>query len=214
MTTEARRVLIVAGCFADAGPAIGLGVELARHSRAALVGVLAREPALEAATGAPLLSARPWQRAPSLTAEDLGRAWAADARAFSARLARVAVAASLHWEFRADSGMSAELACTIRQPGDVVVLGYRRLMNLRGPVVTLGLAPEAGAEGLATALARALGVRVLTLPLDAADDPARIEDLSASALLVGPEIARHPDRLLPLIEAARCPVLIAPDRPV
>ena len=217
MTTEgARRFLIVAGCYADAVPVIRLAEVLAQAgpSAAALVGVLVRETALEAAEGAPLLS-RPRMRRPlppaSLSRDALSTAYAADARAFSTRLALIATRARLTWEFHTDQGMSADLACHLRQPGDTVLLGYRRLLDTGGPVVALCHAEDHHTQTVAAALARTLRRRALTLPLETAERPAMIDEMSASALIVAPVLAHQPARLSALIEAARCPVLVAPD---
>lgn len=211
-----RRFVIVAGCYADAGPAIGLAAALARDLQGALFGVLAQEPAAAAAEGAPVLTIR--RRGPanalareSLTRESLTLAYAADARAFSTRLAVVAARARLTWDFRTDTGMSADLAWRLREPGDTVLVGYRRLLRTDGPVVALCRVDDTRTRDLALALARALRRRVLLLPIESADDPERIEQLSATALIVAPDVARQATRLAALIEAARCPVLIAPD---
>ncbi|MCC5971190.1 MAG: hypothetical protein JJU15_14700 [Pararhodobacter sp.] len=211
-----HRLLIIAGCYADAAPAIGLAEALAQDLRAALIGVLAREPAIAAAIGTTagaLVQTAPRLRLASLalTPEGLSAAYAADARAFSSRLSLIAARASLHWEFRTDSGVSTELACAIRQPGDMVVLGYRRLWHAGGPVVALCRDDDLGTQELAASLARRLGRRAMMLPLQTADPLERIEAMSATALILAPELARHPARLRALAEAARCPVLIAPD---
>lgn len=206
-----RRFVIVAGCYADAGPAIGLAAALARDLRGALFGVLAQEPATAAAEGAPVLTKRLRVTGNALTREGLTLAYAADARAFSTRLAVVAEQARLSWDFRTDTGMIADLAWRLREPGDTVLVGYRRLLPTDGPVVALCRADDTRTRDLAAALARALGRRVLTLPIESAGDPERIEQLSATALIVAPEAARQATRLAALIEAARCPVLIAPD---
>lgn len=217
MTAEgAHRFLIVAGCFADAAPAIRLAALLAqaRQPAGALVGVLVRETTLEAAEGAPLLSRPRMNRSlppPALSREALSAAYAADARAFSARLSLIATRARLPWAFRTDQGMSADLACQLRQPGDIVLLGYRRLLDTGGPVVALCPDDDHHTRSFASALARALHCRALSLPVEAADRPAMIDEMSASALIVAPVLAHQPARLSALIEAARCPVLVAPD---
>jgi len=216
MTTDPHdprrgRFVIVAGCYADAGPAIGLAAALARDLRGALFGVLAQEPAAAAAEGAPVLTTRRRITGNALTRERLTLAYAADARAFSARLALVAAQARLSWDFRTDTGMTADLAWRLREPGDTVLVGYRRLLRTDGPVVALCRAEDTRTLGLASALARALRRRVVALPIESAGEPERIEHLSATALIVAPDVARQATRLAALIEAARCPVLIAPD---
>lgn len=227
---DAARVVILAASFADAAPAIrlaealvqlreGTGTEPAR----AMIGVLALDPMLDAALGAPLLPRgrlRPadMPRATAATAhagalsrEALASAYASDARAFSARLTRIAAARRLACEFRTDQGLTADLAFRLRRPGDMLVLGYRRLLETGAPVVALCRPEDARTQALARALARALHRRAVILPPEAADQPGMIEGLSATALILAPELARQPARLSALIEAARCPVLVAPD---
>lgn len=223
MTAEqaaARRVLIVASGYADAAPAIGPAAALAGLLRAAMVGVLAREPLTELAEGAPVLPAA-GGAAQALTREALERAWSADARAFRQLLSRTALAARLGWEFRSDSGASVDLALRLRQPGDMVLLGYRQLYRRRGPVVVLGApAPAAGgtldaSAKLAQGLAGALRLRAMTLALpvegEGSGEAALLEELSASLLVLSPRAARAPGQLTALLEAARCPVLIGPE---
>lgn len=223
MPTEgARRFLIVAGCFADAAPAIRLAEALAqaRHTAqtVALEGVLVREIAFEAAEGAPLISwhrrrPQPHPDTAAVTREGLAAAYAADARAFSNRLSLIAARARMTWAFHSDQGVTAELACRLRQSGDTLLLGYRRLLDTGGPVVALCRSDDHQTQTLAAALARTLRRRALALPIDAADLPAQLDAMSATALIVAPELARQSARLSALIEAARCPVLVAPDAP-
>lgn len=219
--TARRRVLIVASGYADAAPAISLAGALAALSRAALLGVLAREPLVELAEGAPVLSAA-GGGSRALTREALEHAWAADARAFQKRLSEAALAGGLGWEFRSDPGVSAELALRLRRPGDMVMLGYRRLYQRHGPVVVLGGQSAGGSEAdagekLAQGLARALRLRAMTLawPARGADLGAHeaqlLEELSASLLVLSPRAGLAPQRLAALLEAARCPVLIGPE---
>ncbi|KPQ06491.1 MAG: hypothetical protein HLUCCA12_10895 [Rhodobacteraceae bacterium HLUCCA12] len=218
------RLVIVAGCYADAAPAIGLAEAIAQQMRvvlgdpperamlAAIIGILARDPAVDAAEGAPVLTPpRPFRPGLALTREGLSAAYAADARAFRTRLERIATRGRIRWEFRSDIGLGADLAVRIRQPGDMIMLGHRRLLNTGAPVVVLCDAQDRRTLDLAAALARAVQRRLLCLPRETADDPARIDALWASALILAPDPVLAPGRLATLIEAARCPVLLAPD---
>lgn len=229
---DAARVVILAASFADAAPAIRLAEVLVQlregtgtEPAMAMIGVLALDPMLDAALGAPLLPRgrlRPadMPRATATTApahagalsrEALASAYASDARAFSARLTRIATARRLACEFRTDQGLTADLAFRLRRPGDMLVLGYRRLLETGAPVVALCRLEDAQTQALTRTLSRALHRRAVFLPPEAADQPGMIEGLSATALILAPELARQPARLSALIEAARCPVLVAPD---
>ena len=239
---NAARVVILATSFADAAPAIRLAEALVQLHEgtgttpaAAMIGVLALDPVLDAALGAPLLprgrlrpAAMPRATATATTTaatttttgpaharalsrETLAAAYASDARAFSARLTRAAAARRLTCEFRTDQGLATDLAFRLRRPGDMLVLGYRRLLETGAPVVTLCRPEDAQTQALARALSRALRRRAVFLPPEAADQPGMIEGLSATAMILAPELARQPARLSALTEAARCPVLVAPD---
>jgi hypothetical protein len=205
----ARRVLLLAGCFADAGPAIGLAVALAARTQSALEGVLALDPRAETAEGAQLVTGRrPTGTALLLSRERLSLAYAADARAFRSRLDRAAAALELRASFRIDTGTLPDLALGLRQPGDAVILAYRRFLPLRGPVIALEDGEDGPAARLATELARMLGTRARVLPADT--PPEALDPMPVSALVLSR--ANHPDpaRLAALIDAARCPALLTP----
>jgi hypothetical protein len=212
MTTEPparRRVLLLAGCFADAGPAIGLAVTLAARMQAALEGVLAFGPRTEAAEGAALVTGRRAAGATVLLSlERLSLAYAADARAFRSRLDRAAAALALRTSFRLASGALPDLALGLRRPGDAVIMAYRRFLSLRGPLIALEDSEDAPAARLAAELARELGLRVHVLPADT--PPEALDPLLVGVLVLSQSIQAEPARLTALIDAARCPVLLAP----
>lgn len=197
------RIAIVAGCYADAEPAIGLALRLAPELQGNLVGVLARDPLALAAAGSAVLAGR--HQTGALSTEALRSAYDSDARAFSARLSRLARATSLAVEFRSTEGHVAQLACELRTGGHIVLVGYRRMMRLRGPVLLVGDGAGSRAAGFAARLARALGVRTETL---AETDIATIDRTSASALVLAAESQLAAEELSALIEAARCPVIL------
>jgi len=208
MTTDAppppRSVLLIAGCFADAAPALDLAVAVARRMGAGLEGVLALDPRAE---GAALATVGARGRAgPAPGGEGLRRACAADARAFRRRLDLAAAGASLRWQFRTQSGVLPDLALVAGQPGDIVILGHRRFLALRGPVVALDDRASGPLSRFAADLARVLGLSARILPADT--PPATIDLMAASALLL-PRGQRTDARWLSgMIDAARCPVLL------
>jgi len=207
MTTDAppsRRVLLLAGCFADAAPSMGLAVALAARMQARLEGVLALDPRAEAAA---LVTVGPRGRAgPAPGGEPLRRACAADARAFRQRLDVAAAGASLPWGFRIGTGLPSELALGLRQPRDAVILGHRRFLSLRGPLVSLAGSDSDPTALLAADLARALGLRLRLLPVET--PPSEIELLAASAIVLPRAIGDNPSSLNMLMDLARCPVLL------
>lgn len=200
----ARRVLLMAGCFADAAQSIELAVAVAARMQASLEGVLALDPRAEGA--ALVRSGARGATGVALSRESLRLAYAADARAFRQRLDQAAAAASLHWSFRTDAGLVADLALEMRRPGDAVIIGHRRLLGLRGPVVSLDTVESGSAAQLGMALARTLGLRLRLLPADT--PPAEIDVLAASVIVLPHQLPLNRPHLNVLIEAARCPVLL------
>jgi len=212
MTTDAppaRRVLLLAGCFADAAASIDLAVAVATRTGARLEGVLALDPRAEAA-GLVTVGHR-GRSGPAPGGEALRLACAADARAFRRHLDVAAARASLRCDFRIGAGMLADLAFELRRPGDTVVLGHRRFLALRGPVVSLDRGAAGPAALLAADLARMLGLRVRLLPVDTL--PSDIDLTTASAIVLPGTPPDNPRRLDLLLEAARCPVLLGASEP-
>lgn len=162
-----RNVVLIAGCYADAEAAIPLGVQLARLARAEITGVLAEDPVAHELPGGAFVPLVPGGAAGRMRA-----AFQADARAFEARLRRAALQAALGWRFRREAGALPEvLARLVPSREDVALLGYRRPMRLRGPVVVLGSPEPQGdlsdvvdpAVGMASALARAMRLPLMVL---------------------------------------------------
>lgn len=223
-----RRVLVVAGTYADAEAAIPLAVRLAEISRAEVTGVLAEDPAaLELPGHAAFTGASGPVR---MTAERMLEAFGADARAFEARLGRAAARAALGWRFRRESGALPEVLERLARRDDIALLGYRRVLRVRGPIVAMGrdLRRRGGSESvaLAEALARALRLPVLVMRIgggdgghDASDEVSvadeqsalhMLDSLAPTALILDAgmaDMARGPG-LVALIETARCPVLL------
>lgn len=206
MTVEApsaQRVLLLAGSFADAAPSMDLAVAVASRIQGSLEGILVQDPRAEGAT--PVRVDHRANALVALSGERLRLAYAVDARAFRSRLKQAATSASLHYRFRTESGLLPDLAIRMTQPGDFVILGHRRFLALRGPVISLDENKDGPAALLATDLARRLGLRLRILP---ADTQALELDLLAASMVVLSQTAQaQPHRLNALIETARCPVL-------
>jgi hypothetical protein len=222
-----RRVLLVAGCLADAEAALPLAVRLAALARAEITGVLAEDPA---ALNLPGHAIAPGHAAPvEITAERMLAAFQADARAFETRLARAAAQAALGWGFRREAGAMAEVLERLTRQEDVALVGYRRAMRVRGPIVALSHGAEAETVVLARTLARAMRLPLMLLSVgeaEAADTSASGETrlavpdpmaaLRALDTLAPTAVVLQADRTLfgagpglrALIETARCPVLL------
>ena len=180
-----------------------LAVAVATRMRARLEGVLALDPRAEAAA---LVTVSPRGRAgPPPGGEPLRLACAADARAFRRRLDLAAAGASLSWGFRIETGLLSELALELRQSRDTVILGHRRLLSLRAPLVSLSASPSDQTAHLAADLARMLGLRLRILPVDT--PPSEIALLAASAIVLPRSFLENPPLLSQMMEAAGCPVL-------
>jgi hypothetical protein len=157
-TLHIRRVLVVAGCFADAEDAIPLAIRLAALTRAEVTGILAEDPSALELPGRAIV---PGRGAVEITSERMLAAFGADARAFEKRLGRAAAEAALGWRFQRERGALPEVLDRLARREDVALLGYRRALRVRGPIVALGRALGAApsgrvADGATAALADAL----------------------------------------------------------
>lgn len=227
MTPDApryRRILVIAGSYADAAEALPLALHLARGSGAELAGVLAEDPAMLELSGAVLVSRSTLAPGP-LSSERILAAFRADARAFRAHLAQLARRAALGWHFSTESGRPQDLVARLAGQGDMVLLGYRRALKLRGPVVALAARHAPRSPALAAELAKALRVPQLLLRVDddspdsdaqlslsapdAATALSALDRLAPTAVIVdeGAEGFATAGELQKLIDTARCPVL-------
>jgi len=218
-----RRVLVLAGSYADAEAAIPLAVRLASLSRAEITGVLAEDPAALDLPGPAIATLA--GGLVEITAERMLAAFRADARAFEARLGRAATQASLGWRFVHERGALHEVLWRLARRDDVMLVGYRRPLRLRGPVVALSEG-GGGAVALAPALARAMRLPLLTLSVGDPQEHAagstqvsvpdmaaalRMLDTLAPTVLVldgGASARATGPALRALIETARCPILL------
>jgi hypothetical protein len=204
------RVLLAAACFADARAALPLGVEIAVAARAELTGLLAEDPAALALAG---LALAPLRRAPiRISADTMLAAFQRDARAFERLLAETATRAALTWSFRLERGSLPALVLPhLAAPGEVVLVGFQRLMRLRGPLVALERPGAPGVQILARVLRDRLRLPLIELPLLPA--PAALHALRSLAPaaviadVTGTEFAT-PAGLAELIDTARCPLVL------
>ncbi len=214
--TPRKRLLIGAGCFADARAALLIADRLAAVTASDLGGFLFEDRTeTDIAAPAPrrVVSSRgtllmvPPPRQMQLLRDS-------DARAFRQMLHRMAERAAARWSFERRQGDPVGELCTLAGQWDWVLIGHRRVGAHRGRVVML--APPDGESGdlaaLADSLAAALRIRRVTLPAgpDEAEILAQVDRIPAEVVLID---ARHgPIRdigqIRRLLGAARCPVLI------
>lgn len=213
--TTAFRLTVCAGSFEDARRALALLERMTDLPLAEIAGVLLEDPRHAEA------AALPHQRlvtfggglttAPSPAA--LAQRAARDAAAFRTDLERLAAARRAAWRFERRSGA---LAAALADAEEMILLAHAGALRPSRRVVLI--APPGGAGAgwpLAEALARAMGGHVEELP--APEDAegrealvARVGRMSAAALVVarGPDAPWPAEALEPLVEAARCPVLL------
>jgi hypothetical protein len=204
------RVLLAAACYADARAALPFGIEIAAAARAELAGLLAEDPAALALAG-PALA--PLRRAPlQISAETMLAAFQRDARAFERLLAEAAAHAALTWSFRRERGSLPALVLPhLAAPGEVVLVGFQRLMRLRGPLVALERPGAPGVQSLARDLRDRLRLPLIELPLLPA--PAALHALRSLAPaaviadVTGTDFAT-PAGLAELIDTARSPLVL------
>ncbi len=219
-----KRVLVCAASYADARDAMRIAERLARLVGIDLGGLFLEDPE------ATELAASPHQRI--VTASGMlvlapGRrqmqlVMSGEARAFRAELSRIAERHALRWSFERISGEPVRCLCRAAQSWDMLLIGHRRLLDRRGPVLVLrpAGAPSAADDSelseLASRLASALGSYVQQIA-PAGDSPADTEALldrigRLHAALVLTDATDGPfctgSGLRRLVEAARCPVLV------
>lgn len=227
-----RRILIGAGCFADADAAIRLVDRIVATLPAELGGVfvdedlmadLVRWPGQRIVTSAGSLMVPP-------SGAEIRTLMESDARAFRNKLAAIARARSLKWSFERRGGDLIRRAFEAATGWDILLLGHREMHRRPGQVVVATVDPPGSerAGNLAGELAQALKTEVLALSIPMArhgsevPGPYRIavEDTSAlfarlgriNAAAVVIDLAASPvqteDQLRQLLEAARCPVVV------
>ena len=216
-----RRILIGAGCYADARDAVEIAEHLAAAMRLDLIGLMLDDPAAQetavtprqrvvTASGAMILA---------LDRQQMRLVMASDARAFRLHLARIAEIHALPWSFEQQTGELLSGLCRAAQDWDLMMIGQRRSRRTGGPVLVVSgtTAPQNADEAaLIDALATALQTRALHLrvgePLETAM-PDLLEKIArtGAALVVthaGSGPFRTEDQLRQLVDAARCPVLV------
>jgi hypothetical protein len=210
MTVTCSRVLLAAACYADARAAVPFGVAIAAAAGAELTGLLAEDPAALALVGQALAPLRgtPIQ----ISAETMLAAFQRDARAFERLIAETAGRAALPWSFRLERGsLPALLLPHLAEPGEVVLVGFQRLMRLRGPLVALERPGAPGVQTLARALRDRLRLPLMELPLlPEAGALAALRGLAPAAVIAdvtGTGFAT-PAGLAELIETARSPLVL------
>ncbi|MDW4551164.1 hypothetical protein R5H32_17515 [Defluviimonas sp. D31] len=220
-TVTRRRILIGAGSFADAETAIAIAERIAEAVAADLGGVMVEEPDAAGVSGLPcqrvVTSSGMLVVAPS--SAQMRILLASDARAFRARLSRVAEARALHWSFERRRGELVSGLWEAARSWDLLLLGHRPISRRRGSVVAI-LPPgptEIDARALAETLASALGTGIVTMtPMAGTEAEAeeallrRVSRTNAAVVIVdlGAGPVRGPDALRRLLDAARCPVLV------
>lgn len=225
------RIIIGAGCFADAEAAMRLADQILANLPAEVGGVLVAEDAMtdvvrlpgqRVVTSGGSLMDPPSARQIQILAES-------DARAFQDRLATIARARSTKWYFERRSGDLIRCLFEAAKGWDILLLGYREMHKRPGQVVVVTAASQGSsrANKLARELAQVLktSVLVLSLSTEGGDtDPTypariamdsepglldRLSRINASAVVV--DLAASPlqteDQLRQLLEAARCPVI-------
>lgn len=226
-----RRIMIGAGCFADAEAAMRLAERILANLPAELGGVLVEEsavpetvrfPGQRVVTAGGSLKVPPSPRQIRAVAES-------DARAFRDRLARMAQTRSAELYFERRDGDLIRGVFEAAKGWDILLLGYREMHKCPGQVVVVTDASGAPrACTLAGDLAQALktGIVMLSLAGDDADMDqtgatrialnsvsellAQLSRINASAVVV--DLVASPleadGHLRQLLEAARCPVVV------
>lgn len=141
MTAESRppsrRVIVGAACFADAHPAIGVAIDLARYADAEIIGLLIEDEAVNRYAALPFAMAlsTSTRRNRRVTPQDMTSAFARDAHAFEQTLAETTRNLSLRWSFERRKGRMLAQLRGVAISGDLLVLGHERPQRTDGEIV-------------------------------------------------------------------------------
>lgn len=215
-THPKTRIVVAASCFADASSGVRLAALLSSRIEAEVEGVFVEEeeqaglfhnPAARLVTPGGEQVAAP-------SPEELRAALKRDALAFEREIARIALEHARHWSFRTLRGRLLASIGELLQAHDILLLGHRPLLTMRGPVIRLG---ATGRPDIAAGLAADLGAPIVDIAIAApmtvgslAETLALVGRTSASAIVIdtasGP--FRTPGEINDLLDAARCPVIL------
>ncbi|WP_146348179.1 hypothetical protein [Falsiphaeobacter marinintestinus] len=224
------RIMIGAGCFADAQAAMRLADQILATLPAELGGILIEEdvmadivqlPGQRVVTSGGSLMVPPSARQIQILADS-------DARAFRDKLSKIARARSAKWYFERRVGELIHGLFEASKGWDILLLGYREMHKRPGQVVVVTTASRgsARAEKLAGELAQVLETELLVLATEESEatpsEPSRVtmdnepkllaqlSRINASAVVV--DLAACPlqteNQIRQLLEAARCPVVV------
>jgi hypothetical protein len=236
MTSDAgtqARILVGAGCFADARTAMRIAQHILEDLPGFLGGLLVEDEEFLTACPSPnqrVVSASGAQfLVPSPT--QVRTMMKADAEAFRQLLASLAASSVSTWTFERRQGELVESALGIGRGWDVLIVGYREINPVPGKVIALLPGCVEGGNTLETAhaLARRLNTETSVFVIDA-DQPkgfgqdesnaqvfhtvdAAVGQLArTNARVVVIDMARGPiksaGQIRVLLEASRCPVVI------
>ncbi len=211
-----KRLLVCAGSFADAQPALRIAEALVGSELGDIAGVLVEElqdveslPAqarcVVTASGAVCVAPPPEERRLQMES---------DAKAFRDRLIQLANQATANWRFEREKGDPIGQFISTRRDWDLLVIGHRIIGRQTGCVVTIKPqdADESRTSGLSQSLAKVLRANVLEIEFreSVGELLSTINKTRATAIIIdtvsGP--IRDKDQIRKLVDAARCPVLI------
>lgn len=227
-----QRILIGAGCFADAEAAFRLVERFERQLQFELGGLLVDEGFITEAARSPMqrVVTPGGNLVDPPTAQKARALLASDARAFQRLLSATAQARSVKWSFEKRSGDLVRHVFEAAKEWDILLLGRRTLHKRSGQIVIVsGHANRSErAELVAASLADAAETDHVTLSLspklskDDAEDAlfvaepdasgllTRLNRMNAAAVVVDLEASqwRSSELMRQLLEAARCPLVV------
>ena len=230
------RVILAASCYTDAQAALDLATLLARQMGRELVGLLVEEQAVHFHASMPFARtvATPGTTREEITAKKMQDAFARDAREFEARLRMLGEQENLSWSFRTMHGKLRIKGESEATAEDFLILGGHLSRSHKSAIlVVFGPHADPALVDLSTQIASDTDHPIIALV--AADEttgaiqepnfpPALhtktlaygdndalfrlVGRTGAAALIISAECRQRCD-LERLIEAARCPVIIA-----
>lgn len=227
-TQPKTRIVVAASCFADASSGIRLASLLSSRIEADVEGVFVEEEEQAGLFHNPAarIVTTSGERIPAPSPEELRAALKRDALAFEREIARVALEHARKWSFRTLRGRLLPSIGALLHAHDILLLGHRPLLKMRGPVIRLGATNR---PDIAAGLAADLGAPIVDIAIAApetasgdtrgsdtitvvsvAEALAFISRTNASAIVVDTALGpfRLPNEINDLLDSARCPVVL------
>ncbi len=228
-----NRVIIGATCFADADGAIAMAAILARKLEGEILGLLIEDDAILRIAYLPSAKTLAFKggSVQSITPEAMESAFQRDAKDFQRRLTRAAGQMAVNWSFERKRGQMMSLLQSVASTGDVVFLGHQRTSFSKGEIIFIDdtHGEKTHLLDMGMEISREMDLSLQRINLSKSDEPLTkpetgllstvsvsskdemleyLHKTNPSAVFVALKTGHNFD-LHEILEAARCPVILA-----